>query len=71
VYRVAGKKTSNPPLVSVEAVWKLAKCSLYLRCMNILDSNVLTTDAVSAYQSFHSSRKLLGRRILAGVRMSM
>ena len=70
-YTLAGKKTSNPPLVSAEAVWKLAKCSLYLRCMNVFDSDVLTTDAVSAYQSFHSSRQLLGRRILAGVRMSL
>ena len=70
-YSLAGKKTANPPLLSSEAVWKLDKFSLYLRCMNILGADELKMDAVSAFQSFHSSRKLLGRRVLAGVRMSL
>lgn len=70
-YSVEGVKVSNTPLISSELSWKQPKFSVFFRCMNIIDATEMRTEIVNAFQSFHISRNLLGRRILAGIRMSM
>ena len=70
-YSVEGVKVSNTPLISSELSWKQPKFSVFFRCMNIIDATEMRTEIVNAFQSFHISRNLLGRRILTGIRMSM
>ena len=62
---------SNDPILNFSAEWKFRTFSIIGRVVNLLDVDVYRTESTSAYQSYSSARKLLGRRFRVVIQMSL
>lgn len=62
---------SNDPIISMETDWRFKAFSVFARIVNLLDIDGYSMKSTSAYHEFSSTRKLLGRRFLVGIQLSM
>jgi len=62
---------SNDPIISMETDWRFKAFSVFARIVNLLDIDGYSMKSTSAYHEFSSTRKLLGRRSLVGIKLSM
>lgn len=62
---------SNDPIVSLDVNWAFKAFSVFARVINMLDADEYSMSSTSAYHAFSSTRKLMGRRFLAGVQLSL
>ena len=62
---------SNDPILNFVVECKFKTFSVFSRVVNLLDVDGYTMESMSIYHSYSLTRKLLGRRFLVGIQMSL
>ena len=61
----------DKPLIGLSFTWKFPKLDLYFTGDNLLDATSVTRVELDRFSTWTRTWKLLGRRLMAGIRMSM